>query len=197
MTSFNQLQLKDLLSLQELRKNMTIPNLITLLRILLLPFFVYFFFSEAYSVYYSLGILLVCGLTDALDGFIARRFHMASPLGQVLDPLADKLAILTIFISFLLRGFIPLWIAVVILAREVLVLLFSIYFLFSKTQLPEPIMTGKYAITLLYVAVVLSIFHQGLSLFFLVIALVFSLSSSFSYALLFFGRMKKKETTSM
>lgn len=176
---------------------MTIPNYITLFRILLLPFFVYFFFSKEHPLYYSLGILVVCGLTDALDGYIARKYHMTSPLGQILDPLADKLAILTIFISFMLRGFIPLWIAVVILGREVLVFLFSIYFLLSKTQLPEPVMSGKYAITFLYIAVVLSIFHQGLSLFILVIALVLSLGSGWSYALIAYDKIKKTKETPM
>lgn len=171
------------------QRKMTIPNMITILRILLLPLFVYFFFSyETYS--YALVVLLICGFTDALDGYIARRFNMVSPLGQILDPLADKLAIITIFISFMIKGYIPLWIALIILARELLVLLISSFFFFTKTNLPTPVVMGKYAISLLYIAVVLSIFHQGLSLFILIIALILSLGSGYSYALMAFHWLK-------
>lgn len=163
------------------KKAITIPNLITLFRILLLPFFVYFFFSKDHSLYLALFILVLCGLTDLLDGFIARRFNMVSQLGQVLDPLADKLAILTIFISFLIQGFIPFWMGVIILVREGIVLLFAAVLFLSKTRLPTPVQTGKYAITFLYIAVVLSIFHEGLSTVVLLVALFFSLVSGYSY----------------
>lgn len=188
-------ELRDSMSLKGFSRNFTIPNVITLFRILLLPLFVFFLFSDDYALSYAIGILVICGLSDALDGYIARRFHMTSTLGQVLDPLADKLAIMTIFISFMLKGFIPIWIAVIILLREVLVLLFSIFFFFSKTQLPEPVMAGKYAIALLYIAVVISIFHQSLSLFLLIIALILSLGSGWSYALLAFSKLREKRGT--
>lgn len=107
---------------------------------------------------------------------------MVSPLGQILDPLADKLAILTIFLSFLVKGYIPFWIAVIILLREGMVLLFSGILIITKTKLPTPVSSGKYAITFLYIAVVLSIFHTTLSTIALLVALLFSLWSGFNYA---------------
>lgn len=71
----------------------TIPNALSLFRILLIPLFVILYFKTDLSgnYWYAVGVLVLSGLTDVLDGIIARRFHMVSDLGKVLDPAADKL----------------------------------------------------------------------------------------------------------
>ena len=75
-------------------KIFTIPNMMSVFRILLIPFILWMFFTERY--YIAAGLLVLSGITDLLDGFIARRFHMISALGKALDPIADKLTILAV-----------------------------------------------------------------------------------------------------
>lgn len=70
---------------------LNIPNLLSLLRILMIPVFVTLFFRGGDYLYWAAGVLIASGLTDMLDGVIARHFHMITPLGQILDPVADKL----------------------------------------------------------------------------------------------------------
>lgn len=80
----------------------TIPNLLSAIRILLIPLFIYLFYNG--KIFYSFIVILISGITDALDGFIARRFNQISNLGKLLDPLADKLnqvaIVLVLFLKF-------------------------------------------------------------------------------------------------
>ena len=73
-------------------KIFTIPNIISIIRIAIIPFFVYFYFTSSIENHYiySLYVLLISGASDIVDGFIARRFNMISDLGKVLDPIADN-----------------------------------------------------------------------------------------------------------
>ena len=80
----------------------TVPNALTLLRLLLIPVFVHFFFSSPYSLT-PLLVLALSALSDVLDGFIARRFAMVSDFGKFLDPLADKLTQATLLLCLSLR----------------------------------------------------------------------------------------------
>lgn len=83
--------------MQDGKRILTIPNLLSLLRILLIPVFVILFFSSIdYKYIYSVLILLLSGLTDVVDGYIARKFDMTSEFGKVIDPLADKLTQATV-----------------------------------------------------------------------------------------------------
>lgn len=80
----------------------TIPNLLSAIRILIIPLFIYLFYNG--KIFYSFIVILISGITDALDGFIARRFNQISNLGKLLDPLADKLnqvaIVLVLFLKF-------------------------------------------------------------------------------------------------
>ena len=79
---------------------MNVPNLLTILRLLLIPVFgvCYFLVSDEYFYLYPAAILLLSGLTDMLDGAIARKYHLITQLGQFLDPLADKLTMATVVV---------------------------------------------------------------------------------------------------
>lgn len=79
------------------RKIFTIPNILSMCRIIMIPFILWTFFIGQY--YVSAGLLVLSGITDLLDGFIARRFNMVSALGKVLDPVADKLTVLAVTVS--------------------------------------------------------------------------------------------------
>lgn len=94
----------------------TIPNILSMLRIVMIPFILWMFFIEKY--YISVALIVVSGITDVLDGFIARRFNMISPLGKALDPIADKLTLLSIIISLCVYSKEVLFICIVFVIKE-------------------------------------------------------------------------------
>lgn len=97
-----------------------IPNFITLLRLLLLVPFVHFLFSESYVL--ALLVFAVAGLSDALDGYLARRHGWGTPLGAILDPLADKLLMATAYCSLGWLDLLPLWIVALVIGRDLIII---------------------------------------------------------------------------
>lgn len=97
-----------------------IPNSLTLLRILLIPVFVGLMLYEWYES--ALAALLVAGLTDALDGTIARAANQRTKLGMYLDPLADKLLLTSGFITLSVLHLVPLWVVILVVSRDVILL---------------------------------------------------------------------------
>ena len=99
---------------------LTIPNIISFARLATVPFFLWLWFDgsrEVAVVVYAIG-----AWTDFLDGFIARRTNTVSELGKLLDPLADRIFIVALVVALVARNTLPLWLAVVIVARDVIVL---------------------------------------------------------------------------
>lgn len=103
---------------QELR---SVPNLLSLLRLLLVPVFLWLLLAD--YLIWALVILALAGASDWLDGVIARKFNQVTELGKVLDPAADRLYIFATLIGLTINGNSPLWLAVVIIARDVMLLL--------------------------------------------------------------------------
>jgi cardiolipin synthase len=99
---------------------LTVPNLITTVRLGCLPVFVWLLFG-AHRQTAAAVLLGVLGATDWVDGFAARRWHQVSTLGKVLDPVADRVLVLTGVSSIIVAGAVPLWLGVATIAREVLV----------------------------------------------------------------------------
>jgi cardiolipin synthase len=97
-----------------------IPNSLTLLRILLIPVFVGLMLYAWYD--WALGVLLVAGLTDALDGTIARAANQRTKLGMYLDPLADKLLLTSGFLTLSVLHLVPLWVVILVVSRDVILL---------------------------------------------------------------------------
>lgn len=100
---------------------MTVPNLITILRIILVPIFIIYMINNRTLA--SLVIFIIASISDALDGFIARVFHQKSDLGAHLDPLADKILLMTAYITLAILKMIPSWLAVLTISRDVIILL--------------------------------------------------------------------------
>ena len=99
---------------------MNIPNFLTILRILLIPLFIILL---AYEFYPLALLLFVCaGITDALDGFLARTFKQKTTLGGYLDPIADKLLLSTSFVAFSILKLMPAWLAILVISRDVIIL---------------------------------------------------------------------------
>lgn len=120
----------------------TIPNLITLLRIFLVPFFLMTIVYKRFDL--GLYVFILASLTDTLDGLIARLRNQKSRLGAFLDPLADKLLLLSAFLSLTLLELIPKWLPVIIISRDLIVILgwISLYIQTGSTKV-EPSIFGK------------------------------------------------------
>ena len=108
---------------------MNLANKLTILRVILIPFFVIFAFVELPGEFLGmttsgiimLAIFVIAALTDKLDGHIARKYNQITNFGKFLDPLADKLLVNTALILFVGTGHLPAWIAVIIIAREFII----------------------------------------------------------------------------
>jgi len=100
---------------------MNIPNLLTILRILLVPILVILLIQRSFTK--AFVIFLVCGLTDALDGFVARLMNQKTVLGAYLDPIADKALMISCFVTLSIRSVIPSWLSVLVISRDVIILL--------------------------------------------------------------------------
>lgn len=121
---------------------LTIPNLISLLRLLLIPVFVTLLLHHDTEL---VGLLLVGGVmaTDWVDGYIARRTHSVSEVGKLLDPVSDRLAIAAMLITLVARHAFPLWAALLILVRDALVFLVGVFLLGSRGRRIDVRYIGK------------------------------------------------------
>ena len=105
----------------------TLPNFFTVVRMVLIPVFVSALYYQRFSL--ALAIFVTAGVTDAVDGFLARRFNQGSQLGQILDPIADKLLLVTSFITLSMPGIIaktnhlpvPFWVTAAVVGRDVFI----------------------------------------------------------------------------
>ena len=103
---------------------MNLPNKLTLFRIILIPFFVFFLFTECggeAGKYIALGIFAVASLTDLLDGKIARKYNLVTNFGKFMDPIADKLLVSSALISFVGLNRLKAWIVIILIAREFII----------------------------------------------------------------------------
>jgi cardiolipin synthase len=103
---------------------LTVPNVLSLLRLLLIPVFLVLLITEQYL--WALVTLVVSSVTDFVDGYVARRFDQVSRLGQLLDPAADRLFIFSTLVGLAIRGFLPWWLVGVVVARDVLLLVLGV-----------------------------------------------------------------------
>ena len=141
---------------------LNLPNCLTLVRILTIPVFLEFL---AYHFYWeALLVFAIGGLTDFLDGFFARRMNQQTALGAYLDPVADKLLVITSYIMLGSIGGLPVWLAMVVVLRDVLIVLgyAIIYVLVEERLQVRPSLTGKWSTTLqlLTLALALLMLHD-------------------------------------
>jgi cardiolipin synthase len=121
---------------------LTVPNLITVVRLLCLPVFVWLVFGAKEQTAAAI-LLAVLGATDWVDGYVARRFHQVSTVGKVLDPTADRLLVGTAVIVIIVHSAVPLWFGVVTLAREALVGLMVLALAALGSALIDVLWVGK------------------------------------------------------
>ncbi len=141
--------------------SLTVPNLLSLLRMGLVPLFIIALVSD--RPVQALLIFLLAGLTDALDGLIARFWHQQSRLGAYLDPMADKLLLVSAYATLALPGLdieakIPVWVAVLVIARDVVIVIVSmVMFLAAGVKSFPPSKISKLTTTVQVVAVLVTL----------------------------------------
>ena len=105
---------------QDLSRILTWPNAVTVVRLALIPVYVWILFETTHQL--TAGLLLgALGITDWIDGYLARRLHQVTTLGKILDPVADRALVFTAVITIAIYGAVPWWFAIATLAREVVV----------------------------------------------------------------------------
>lgn len=125
-----------------LRQILTAPNQLTLLRMIFLPFIVINLVKDDYK--WALGLFVLAGLSDGLDGLLARKLHQQTLLGQYLDPIADKLLMSTMFLVLSIEHMIPWKYTVVVFSRDVSILLVSgVLFMIAGLRDFRPSIFGK------------------------------------------------------
>ena len=119
---------------------MNIPNTITVIRILLVPALVCFLLQQAFTA--AIAVFLVAGVSDALDGFLARRLGQMTRLGALLDPLADKLLVVSSVLVLAWLGHLPRWLAITVITRDLLILAAAAHTLRkSADELPPSVLS--------------------------------------------------------
>jgi len=98
----------------------SIPNIITLGRILLVPIIIWAIASSQMEV--AFAVFVVAGVSDGVDGFLAKRFHMTSELGALIDPLADKALIVSIYVALGIAGGLPISLVILVVSRDIMII---------------------------------------------------------------------------
>lgn len=132
-----------------------VPNILTIIRFLLIPILIISAFEHDYVA--TIAILTISGITDILDGFIARKFDLVSNFGKLMDPLADKATQIALLGTLTILKFIPIWIVVVVIIKEFL-MISGASFLYGKELVVSSKWYGKLATVLFYIAIVCSLF---------------------------------------
>ncbi len=128
----------------------TVANYITCTRIALVVPLIYLISQpDKASRLAALFVLILAGITDGLDGFFARKLHQESKYGLILDPIADKLLVISLGITFILYYSFPLWLALIIISRDILIILGNAYLMLRVKNIEPPPSkpAGKYAFT--------------------------------------------------
>ncbi len=156
----------------------SLPNMLTIIRILLLPFFAAALIYGNYR--YALILYLIASVTDFFDGFIARKTNKITLFGSILDPVADKFLLITSFIIMSVYGWIPMWLTITVISRDLIVVTGWLILSFA-TQKPkvEPSIFGK-------IASALQFFLIGLVLLSINLKDVFSIPGSYLIAVAIF-----------
>jgi cardiolipin synthase len=123
-------------------RGLSIPNLITLARIILVPIVVWAITSG--QMLAAFGLFVAAGISDAVDGFLAKRFHMASELGAYLDPLADKALIVSIYVALGISGALPISLVILVVSRDIMIISgFMLAWLVDRPMPVKPLPVSK------------------------------------------------------
>ena len=174
-----------------------IPNILTIFRFILIPFIVLNLVYDSYIAAFI--IFTISGLTDILDGFIARKFNFITNFGKLIDPLADKCTQIITLGTLAIKDIIPMWIIIIVVLKE-FIMVAGASFLYGKELVVSSRWYGKLATLLFYIAIVCSLFIKqfdfsfDFSIYIYYLALISTIFSLIMYIKAFYmqGYLKKE-----
>jgi len=155
------------------------PNLMSLLRIFLtIPVAYYLALDTDNAALIAALLLLLAGLTDFLDGFLARRLNQTTPLGHILDPVADKLLAIILIVELIIFRDFPIWLAVAVVARDLTIMLAGLKIINKRHEITASNLSGKYyfAALAVFLGGYILRFDFGIDLFFWLVLFFYCLS---------------------
>lgn len=167
---------------------MNIPNALTLVRFLLLGLYPFLYFNKGmpYNKIWAFAVFLIAGLTDALDGYIARRYNLITKWGKLMDPLADKLMLLTVLGCYFIDGIIKLWVILIIALKELLMIAGAAFLLKNRKVVVQANIYGKLATFLFYIAITTLVLDFVYAKHIMIIAVISTVLALVQYAVLNF-----------
>jgi cardiolipin synthase len=171
-----------------------LPNILTIIRFLLIPLILYFIFTGNYL--FAFVFFTVSGITDIADGCIARKFNLISNFGKLMDPLADKLTQISVLAALVIVKIIPVWILAIVLLKE-FIMVVGASFLYGKDVVVYSRWYGKLATVLFYLAIVVSLLlskfnltgiWSNLDMFLYYIALIATVFALIMYVLTLYNK---------
>lgn len=179
-----------------LNKIITIPNILSLFRILLIPVFVVLYFNTGLDnhYWYAAGTLVFSGFTDVVDGFIARRFNMVSDVGKVLDPAADKLTQGAVVVCLCFYHNLIIFLTVLFFVKEICMLIGAMYLAKSGMKPASARWWGKLSTVVIYATMFLVVLSDIIYIPYAVIVislLITTISMFYSLGSYYFGIFKE------
>lgn len=138
-----------------------VPNALTIIRFFLIPFILFFVAKDNYIA--AAIILVVSGITDVADGYIARKFDLVSNFGKLMDPLADKLTQIATLIAIVIKNIIPTWILAIFIIKEI-AMICGASFLYGRNLVVSSKWYGKLSTVILYIAIFTSMIIKQFNL---------------------------------
>ena len=173
---------------------MNIPNMLTVLRLFLVPVFILVFLFEGDQKTAAAIVFIIASTTDVLDGYIARKYNMSTKTGQLLDPLADKLMQIAVVVSLLCAKMVPLWFVLILASKELLMILGG-FFLYTKKNFVKSNVFGKANTVVMFCAIVILLIfsetNETLKNLILDVTMVTNVVAMVSYLYTYF--IKKKQ----
>jgi len=173
---------------------MTVPNLITAIRIILAPVFIIYLINDQFIL--ALIVFVICGVSDGIDGLIARIFNQKSTLGTYLDPIADKIVLVSAFIALSVRSSLPPWLTVMVIARDIMIFLGVFVLFLNRLDLNiKPSILSKITTCLQFITVIAVLskeylpFSSNYFLYIFYITALFTISSGLHYMYYWFKVM--------
>ena len=169
---------------------MNTPNKLTIARIIMIPFFVAFLMYDitgSADKWIALAIFVIASLTDTLDGYLARKYHLVTNFGKFMDPLADKLLVCSALICFTATGQLAAWITIIIIAREFIISGFRLIAADNGIVVIAANYWGKFKTVSQMIMIILMIMNldnavfQGAITLFVVIAVALTIISLIDY----------------
>ncbi len=185
-----------------MKKIFTIPNIISLFRLLLIPMFVFFYFKDDVENHFwgAIFIVLLSGISDVVDGFIARNFNMVSDFGKILDPIADKMTQAVVILCLAINHTVLIPMFAVLFLKESLTMFAAIHLLSSGTKPISSKWWGKLTTVVIFITMVYTVIMDMYTVpnFVLYILILMSIIcmvlSMGNYGKMFFGQAKGEKT---